>query len=153
MGKPCIFCGIVARELPASLVFEDDQLMAFLDIHPWRPGHTLVIPKRHAVRAAELDRETRARIFELGTSIGLALRSAEPSCKDVHFVINDGRAANQSVPHVHLHVLPRSGGDFWRLLLGAMKHGIGGVLRPAPREELDRRAAAIRLALDGVRLA
>jgi histidine triad (HIT) family protein len=143
----CIFCRIVARELPASVVFEDDQLMAFLDIHPWRPGHTLVIPKLHKKLVAELDRETRSRILELGSAIGHALRAAELGCKDVHFVINDGAAANQSVPHVHLHVLPRSGGDFWRLLLGAAKHGIGRVLVPAPRQVLDGHAAAIRSAL------
>jgi histidine triad (HIT) family protein len=143
----CIFCRILARELPSSRVYEDERLLAFLDIHPWRPGHTLVIPKRHAVRVHELDASERSAIFELGTRIGTALRSSELACRDVHFVINDGRAASQTVPHVHLHVLPRSGGDFWRLLLGVLKHGVSPVLRPAPRPLLDAQAARIQRAL------
>ncbi len=142
----CVFCRIVAGELPKSAVFEDDQLLAFLDIHPWRPGHTLVIPKAHCAKVAELDATMRARVFEVGTAIGVALRKAEFAI-DVNFVLNDGRAANQTVPHVHLHVLPRTGGDFVSLMMGVAKHAVSAVLRPAPRERLDREADAIRRTL------
>jgi histidine triad (HIT) family protein len=142
----CIFCRIIARELPASIVLEDERSLAFLDIHPWRPGHTLVIPKTHAKRVAELDADLRGHLFEVGTRLGLAVRRAGLA-KDVHFVINDGGAANQSVPHVHLHVLPRTGGDFLKLLAGVLKHVTAGGLRPTPRETLDAHADAIRQAL------
>src|SRR5688500_7585342 len=140
---PCVFCRIIARELPANLLFEDDVLISFLDIHPWRPGHALVLPKAHHPRVAELSSSVRASLMELGTEIGTALREAG-FAKDVHLLINDGRAANQSVPHVHLHVLPRTGGDFWRLFGGVVQHGIASLLKPAPRDELDRQAESIR---------
>ena len=64
--------------------------------------------------------------------------------RDNLFAVNDGRAANQTVPHVHLHLLPRRRGDLGRLLLSLLQRPLVPVLRPAPRDRLDRQAAAIR---------
>lgn len=145
----CIFCEIVAERLPASRVHEDDTHLAFLDIHPWRPGHTLVIPKRHAQRVHELDALERNGLLALGARIGRALCAAPVPCDDVHFVINDGPVAFQSVPHVHLHVLPRARGDAARLVAQPLRRLLIPVLGPAPRGLLDRQAAAVRAALEG----
>lgn len=141
---PCVFCEIVAGRLPASRVHEDDRLIAFLDIFPWRPGHTLVLPKAHAVRLADLPDADVAALFALGQKVAAAQRAGAVPCDDVHFVVNDGPAAFQSVPHVHLHVLPRTRGDGARLFARLLRHPLMPLLGPTPRETLDAQARAIR---------
>ncbi len=143
----CVFCGIVAGDLPASMVYEDDRFAAFMDIYPWRPGHVLVIPRAHAERIGELGDDVPPALFGLGAQIAAAVRASAMPCDDVHFLINDGRAANQTVPHVHLHVLPRTQGDLWRLVRAAAQRPLVPLMKPAPRAELDRQAALIRAAL------
>lgn len=148
MGR-CVFCKIVAGELPASVVYEDARHLALMDLYPWRPGHVLVIPKAHSVRVRELDEDARARLFTLGARVADAVRASSIPCDDLHFAINDGPASNQSVPHVHLHVLPRTRGDLPRLLLSLATRPLIALrlLRPAPRATLDRQAAELRSAL------
>jgi diadenosine tetraphosphate (Ap4A) HIT family hydrolase len=143
----CIFCQIVAGAAPCSQVYEDDDFVSFMDIYPWRPGHTLIIPKQHAVRVAEMPDGVGERLFGVGLRIAAAVRASTIACDDVHFLINDGRAANQSVPHVHLHVLPRRRGDIGKLTLQLLKRPLVPILRPARRAVLDDQAAAIRAAL------
>lgn len=139
----CIFCAIVAGKAPASRVYEDDRFLSFMDIYPWRPGHTLVIPKRHGQRVGDLDADTNAELFALGVRISAAVRASGIPCDDVGFVLNDGPAANQSVPHVHLHVLPRTRGDLWRLGVQLLKRPALPLLGAASRAELDGHAQAI----------
>lgn len=145
--SPCVFCEILAGRLPASRFHEDERFVGFMDIHPWRPGHVLLVPRAHAVRARDLPPGDAEALFALGVRVGEALRAAV-SCDDVHLVLNDGPAASQSVPHVHLHVLPRTRGDAWRLLGRLARHPLTPFLPAASREALDRQAAAIRAALD-----
>ena len=103
----CVFCGIVAGKLPASLVYEDELTMAFMDIMPLRPAHVLVINKRHAQYVHELTDEERSHLFAIANKVGQALRASSFKPAALHFMINDGKAAQQTVPHVHMHVLPR----------------------------------------------
>ncbi|MQY30006.1 HIT family protein [Nocardia aurantia] len=107
----CIFCRIVSGDAPATAVHETDALYAFLDIRPIARGHTLVIPKRHATDLDELDHETGAVIFTLGHRLAKALRRSELGADGANLLLNDGRSAFQTVPHVHLHVVPRRSGD------------------------------------------
>ena len=139
----CIFCQIVAGDLACSQVYADDDFLAFMDVYPWRPGHVLIIPKRHAMRVGELEEGAGERMFGLATRIAAAIRASTLPCDDLHFLVNDGRAANQSVPHVHMHVLPRQRGDLWILGLELAKRPIVSLLGQAPRVELDRQAALI----------
>jgi histidine triad (HIT) family protein len=145
----CVFCRIVAREAPASLVWEDADLLGFMDIHPWRDGHLLVIPRAHVQYCAELQPATQAALFAAGVKLGSALRASGLPCDDVHFLINDGRAANQSVPHVHLHVVPRSRGDLWKIGVKLLQQPLiaAGIRPPAARALLDEQAGRIRGAL------
>jgi diadenosine tetraphosphate (Ap4A) HIT family hydrolase len=138
----CIFCEIVAGRAPASVVFEDDRFLALLDIHPMRPGHTLVIPRRHVVRLDELGADGLA-LFGFATRVARAVRAGLP-CDDVNLVLNDGPAANQTVPHAHVHVIPRRKGDLAALLGRLLVRPIQPKLGAAPRRELDAAAAAIR---------
>jgi histidine triad (HIT) family protein len=141
---PCIFCEITAGRAAASVVLEEERALAFLDIHPFRPGHLLVVPRRHAVRIDELDGETADGLWRAARRLAAALRASELPCDDVHFLINDGPAASQSVPHVHLHVVPRRRGDGLRLLGHLVTRPLAPVLPPTPRPALDRVAASLR---------
>ncbi|MBV1920868.1 MAG: HIT family protein [Pseudomonadales bacterium] len=111
MSATCIFCKILRGELPVTTVYEDEFSLAFMDLYPMRPGHVLVIPKEHHVSVQQLSPQMRFHLFELGTAIAKAQTESELQCKSHNFFINDGPEANQHVPHVHLHVLPRTGAD------------------------------------------
>jgi diadenosine tetraphosphate (Ap4A) HIT family hydrolase len=129
---PCVFCEIVAGTAPAVRIYEDDEYLAILDIRPFTRGHTLVLPKQHTVDLTDTPPQTLADMIALGKRIGLATRASELGADGNHVVINDGRAAAQSVFHVHLHVLPRRDSD-------KMSFAKGMVLRRDPdREETGR---------------
>ncbi len=138
----CVFCRIVAGELPASAVHRDELCWAFMDLRPVRRGHVLVVPTRHAVMLHELDGETRERMWAIGQRIADAHRASDLPSKGHNFLLNDGSAANQTVPHAHLHVIPRAGGDFLATIfrLGKNLAGLGS----ARRAVLDADAEQIR---------
>jgi len=144
----CIFCKIVAGELECSEVYADDEFLAFMDIHPVGPGHVLIVPRRHAQYVAELPHGAAERLFGLGTRIAEAIRHSELPCDALHFLLNDGRAANQTVPHAHLHLIPRRRGDGGRVLTQILKRPLVGLLRPTPRADLDADAKAIMAKLE-----
>jgi len=148
----CIFCGIVAGAAPASVVWADHQVLAFLDIYPVRTGHVLVLPRTHAVRLSEVPSGVRAHLFDVATEIGEALRAGPLPCDDVNIVVNDGRAANQTVPHVHVHVLPRRRGDLPRVLGALMRRPLAPLFDARGRAALETDADAIRRHLDAGRL-
>lgn len=106
----CIFCKIGAGEIPSEKIGENERAFAFLDINPLARGHALVIPKRHAERVADLPADDAAALMLLAQDIarratrGLGVGGAT-------IAINDGRAAGQEVPHVHVHIVPRTEGD------------------------------------------
>jgi histidine triad (HIT) family protein len=107
----CVFCEIVAGTSSAVRIYEDDDYLAILDIRPFTRGHTLVIPKQHTTDLTDTPAQTLAEMIAIGQRIGLATRASELSADGNHIVVNDGRAAAQSVFHIHLHVLPRRKGD------------------------------------------
>lgn len=107
---PCVFCAVVAGDAPALKIHEDDDYLAILDIRPFTRGHTLVIPKRHTVDLTDTPPETLAGMIGVGQRIARAARAAELA-DATNIAINDGRAAFQTVFHIHLHVLPRRNGD------------------------------------------
>ena len=134
--EDCIFCAIVAGAAPASVVYEDDVSLGFMDIQPVNPGHLLVIPKRHAAGLADLDEQTGGHLFRVAMRLAAALRRSGLPCEGINFFLADGEVAFQDVFHVHLHVIPRSAGD-------AFKIDADWSAQP-PRAELDDLAARIR---------
>src|SRR5918999_6279286 len=133
----CIFCAIVAGSAPASIVYDDADLLAFLTIGPVTPGHLLIIPKRHAPFLADLDEAAGARMFTVAMRLAGALRASGLRCEGVNLFLADGEAAGQEVFHAHLHVFPRFAGDGFRLEDESVV---------APRAELDATAARLRTA-------
>lgn len=101
----CLFCSIVAGDIPAMKVLEDDHAVAFLDISPWQAGHTLVVPRRHTVDVLE-DDEVLAEIAPLVARTGRLLRRTlgATAC---NILTNAGADAGQEVFHTHVHVIPR----------------------------------------------
>jgi len=134
----CVFCRIVTGESPVSVVYEDDAVLAFLDIRPVNPGHAMVIPKRHAASLAELDEETGRHLWTIAQRTAAALRRSGLRCEGVNLLLADGGAAGQEVFHVHLHVFPRYTGDPFKLMADRDQ-------RPS-RANLDAVAKQIRLA-------
>src|SRR4029434_8216268 len=114
----CIFCKILSGELEVSMVYQDDRCSAFMDIQPVNPGHTLVVPNRHATNLAELDEADGARMFRVAQRLAEALYQCGVRSEGVNFFLADGEAAGQEVFHVHLHVLPRFVGDGFGLKFG-----------------------------------
>ena len=133
----CVFCDIVAGHAPASILFQDERTITFLDHRPVTPGHMLVVPRRHAAFLADLDPEDGAQLFRVGMRGAAALRTSSLRCEGVNFHLADGEVAGQEVFHVHLHVLPRFTGDGFGLRLPPD-------YRIRERAELDEAAAAVR---------
>lgn len=133
-----IFADIIAGREPASVVYDDPDVLAFMDIRPLTPGHLLVVPKVVARSLAELDPEIGGKLFRVGQQLAAALRRSEVGCEGVNFFLADGVTAGQEVFHVHLHVIPRTVGD-----------GFGLRARPSTpqRADLDYLATSIRGAL------
>jgi histidine triad (HIT) family protein len=106
----CVFCKMVAGEIPVVKVYEDEGVLAFLDIGPVSDGHTLVIPKEHVAKVHECRPEVLAQV---GSCLGrVAGAVAEATDADGYNVLcNNGRAAGQVVEHLHFHIIPRRMGD------------------------------------------
>jgi histidine triad (HIT) family protein len=107
----CAFCDIVRGAAPASVVYTDDRVMAFMDIQPVNEGHVLVVPLAHAAKLADLDTETAGHLFQITTKLAAAVRRSGVRCEGINLFLADGEAAGQEVFHVHLHVIPRFRGD------------------------------------------
>jgi len=106
----CPFCRIAAHEEPAAFIYEDDELMAFMDKNPVNEGHALVAPKEHYETVLEMEPELVGRLFSLAARVAKAIWEAlRPD--GVNLLQNNGPAAWQHVPHVHVHVIPRRFGD------------------------------------------
>ena len=113
--QACVFCGIIAGELAASRVYEDEHVVAFMDVRPLTPGHLLVVPRTHAANLEVLDENLGTRMFAVAHQLARALRNSAVPSEGVNFFLADGVAAGQEVFHVHLHVIPRTPGDGFRL--------------------------------------
>ena len=109
-NSDCIFCSIVAGNIPCIRIFEDDAVLAFMDIGPISDGHTLVIPKAHFGRLHECSTEVLAGISNCIGRIAQAVVSAVDA-EAYNVLCNNGAAAGQLVEHVHFHIIPRISGD------------------------------------------
>ena len=106
MSAACVFCEIVHGAEPASVVWEDDLTMAFLDRRQFHPGHTLIIPRQHLCDVRELDHTTGAALMASVARITRAVAAAFPN-HGLSLWHSIGEAADQEVPHLHIHVHPR----------------------------------------------
>ncbi len=101
----CLFCKIIAREIPASIVYEDDRILAFNDIHPQAPTHVLVVPKRHIATLNDLSPDDDQIVGELARRAAAIAKERGISAGGFRTVFNTNREAGQTVFHLHLHLL------------------------------------------------
>lgn len=144
----CIFCQIVNKALPASVVYEDHLCMAFMDIYPIKAGHVLIIPKTHGACLHELAKNTRSHLFALANAVLAAQREAGLVTGGANLLVNDGKAANQHVPHVHVHIVPRDQGDLIRVIWTFLTRMLNFFGKDKKKAELDQLAALIQSKLD-----
>lgn len=102
----CIFCKIANGEIPSSTVYEDNSFRAILDLSPANYGHCLVLPKKHGANIFELDEENVAGAFAAAKKVAAAVKEAT-GADGINIVQNNGEAANQTVMHLHVHIIPR----------------------------------------------
>jgi len=102
----CVFCKIVAGEIPSTKVYEDDVCLVFMDVGPISPGHTLIIPKRHYGDVMAMPPEETAHIGRLVPALAAAVKGAV-GADGINLLENNGRSAGQVVMHVHFHLIPR----------------------------------------------
>ncbi|WP_436925896.1 HIT family protein [Halosimplex amylolyticum] len=137
MSDDCIFCSIVAGEIPSRTVYEDDDVLAFLDANPLAPGHTLVIPKDHHEHVQDMPNDLAGDVFAVMHRLVEPIESAvDADGSTVAF--NNGEVAGQEVPHTHGHVVPRFDDDGGRPI-----HSIFGSGPDLDDDELDDIAASI----------
>ncbi len=110
MKNNCIFCAIAAGEIPSFKVYEDDVVLAYLDINPFTEGHTLVIPKAHSEGLLDTDDATLAAVIARVRKVAAHLKAALP-CDGFNILQNNGEAAGQTVKHLHFHIVPRRGSE------------------------------------------
>ena len=110
MKNDCVFCAIAAGEIPSFKVYEDELVLAYLDINPFTRGHTLVIPKAHSANLLETDEATLAAVIARVRKVAAHLKAALP-CDGFNILQNNGAAAGQTVMHLHFHIVPRYGSE------------------------------------------
>jgi histidine triad (HIT) family protein len=110
----CVFCKIVAGELPAQIIAEDERTVAFMDIYPAGRGHALVVPRQHSTDLLEVDPEDLAATVLVAERVARRV-SDRLNADGVNLLNSCGRVAGQTVFHFHLHVIPRYAGDLLRL--------------------------------------
>lgn len=106
MKNNCIFCAIAAGEIPSFKIYEDEFVLAYLDINPFSKGHTLVIPKEHTAGMLDTPDETLSAVISRVKKVANRLKSALP-CDGFNILQNNGEAAGQTVMHLHFHIVPR----------------------------------------------
>jgi len=145
MPDRCIFCAIVDGKIPSHKVHEDERTLAFLDIHPSAPGHTLIIPKAHVAKVEDLNRDDAEALFRTlhGLVGGIQTAMGAPAST---IGINNGRESGQEVPHVHIHVIPRYAGD-----RGGIIQGVTRSLARPEQDEMSGIAERIRVSVSDQR--
>ena len=134
----CIFCSIVAGELPATVVAEDEVAIAFMDINPINEGHLLVVPREHHEFIATIPGKVMSHMNLVAQWLAAALRASSVRADGINLFLADGVDAGQEVPHAHLHVIPRFAGDGFRIRVQRP---------PTPtRQQLEETADQIRTA-------
>ena len=139
MADPCIFCDIVRGTSPASWVYQDDTVVAFMDIQPITQGHMLVVPREHAVLITDINETAAMRTFRVARKLAAVARHTL-GASGINIIVMDGEAAYQDVPHFHVHVIPRYPRDGFGLTFPESYEQKPG------RAQLDAIAAALHAA-------
>ena len=130
----CIFCRIAQKQVPASLVYEDEKAMAFLDIRPLNEGHTLIIPKEHYETVFDIPQKLIMHLHGITKQVAIAVKKATKA-DGIGIMQQNGEAAGQEVFHLHIHIIPRYEGQ---------KLPRFSDIKEADKEKLSQTAAKIK---------
>jgi histidine triad (HIT) family protein len=108
--ESCIFCKIVRKQAPASIIYEDESVIAFLDIRPLNLGHTLVIPKKHYVDIFDISEDQLSQVHKVAKQVSTAVKKAT-NADGISIIQQNSKAAGQNIFHLHVHVVPRFEGQ------------------------------------------
>jgi histidine triad (HIT) family protein len=108
--ESCIFCKIVRKQAPASIVYEDETLIVFLDLRPLNIGHTLVIPKAHYVDIFDIPEKELSQVHKVAKQVSFAIKKAT-NADGISIIQQNGKASGQDIFHLHVHVVPRFEGQ------------------------------------------
>ncbi|MGA3059890.1 MAG: HIT family protein [Candidatus Bathyarchaeia archaeon] len=108
--ESCIFCKIARKQAPASIIYEDEEVMAFLDIRPLNEGHTLVIPKKHYIDIFDIPEDQISKVHKLVKQVSRAIKQVT-NADGISIIQQSGKAAGQDIFHFHVHSVPRFGGQ------------------------------------------
>ncbi len=133
MTNDCLFCRIINKEIASLIVYEDKNVIAFLDVNPVNLGHTLVLPKKHVDNLLSMDNKTINSVFQAVRDVSRAVMQATKA-QGFNVEINNYRVAGQLVDHAHVHIVPRFEGD-------GLKHWPG---KKMPQEQIQQIAGKIR---------
>ncbi len=131
----CIFCKIAKGEIPSTKLYEDEKILAFLDINPAAKGHSLIIPKKHYHTLLDLPHEELKELMEIVQKVAGAVMSVVEGVQGFNVIQSNQEAAGQVIPHLHFHVIPRKQGDSLNF---AWEQG------KAEKEELEKYAELMR---------
>ncbi len=138
----CVFCKILAGEIPSAKVYEDDKVLAFLDIAPFNLGHALVVPKTHCHGLSDMPDDYRDALFAAAARLAPVILRVT-GATGFNLLLNNGQTAGQEVPHAHLHIIPRFADD--KVLLSAPQKAYQGnemaEMQEKIRQKLSQRTA------------
>jgi histidine triad (HIT) family protein len=134
--EDCIFCKVLAGDLPSERIYEDDHAVAVMDINPWTRGHAVVVPRKHATNLFEIEDDELAHVAQAAKRVAAMMRDTL-GCDGINLLQSNGSAAWQTIFHLHVHVIPRYDGDPLEL-----------PIRPEPAEP-DELAAVAKEILGG----
>lgn len=110
MQEPCIFCKIIAGEIPSSTIYEDKDFKVIMDISPASKGHAIIVAKKHVANLFDIDDEVAENALKIARKIGKAMKE-ELGCIGLNLLQNNGEAAGQTIFHFHIHLIPRYEND------------------------------------------
>ena len=137
MSDRCVFCEILRGNEPASFTYQDDTVVAFMDVQPITHGHMLVVPREHAVLMSDVNETTAMRAFRVARQLASVVRE-RLGAGGVNLFVADGEIAFQDVPHFHVHVIPRYPNDGFSLTFPPAYN------KPTSRAELEAIAEALQ---------
>jgi histidine triad (HIT) family protein len=108
--ESCIFCKIVGKQAPSSIIYEDEAVMVFLDIRPLNMGHTIVIPKAHYIDIFDIPQTLLSQVYKIAKQVSFPIKKAT-AADGISIIQQNGKAAGQDIFHIHVHVVPRFEGQ------------------------------------------
>jgi histidine triad (HIT) family protein len=138
----CVFCKIISGELPGTIIHEDEDCLAIMDIQPINPGHALIIPKQHLEYLDDLPSDLASHLFQITRKVARGVRSSGIRSEGINLLVADGKQANQEIPHFHFHVVPRYENDGFGFKFSE------SIAELPTRDELEKNAHYIRQAME-----